>query len=155
MKVKLDAIIEVLELMSFESQSYLRLSDGEVYTISEEEWYAAEDDSSLDMYPEWQQESIKIAQEIVNDIDNNNFIPLPSKSDRNDYDTMKEFCYTFKDSDVSRALLNAIQGKGAFSRFKDTCFRLNIMDKWNSFHEESIRKLAIEWCKENNIQYQE
>jgi len=67
--VKLDNIIDGMEIQTDESSSFLNIRTGEIVTISDEESRAAEDDKSIDMFPEWQHELINIAKEILHSHD--------------------------------------------------------------------------------------
>ena len=46
-----------------------------------------------------------------------------------------------------------MQGKGAFRRFKDYCFDVNIIQDWYKFKEERYKQIAIEWCEQNDLKY--
>ena len=63
-KVKLSELIETLDLQGLESTSYLNKETGELITITEEEFHAAEDGDSLDDYPDWQHDNIKTAKRL-------------------------------------------------------------------------------------------
>lgn len=67
--VKLDDIIDGMEMQTDKSLSFLNIRTGEIVTISDEESRAAEEDKSIDMFPEWQHELINIAKEILHNHD--------------------------------------------------------------------------------------
>lgn len=50
-------------------------------------------------------------------------------------------------------LQTLIQGKGAFRRFKDYCFESNIIQDWYKYKEQKYKEIAIEWCKQNELEY--
>ncbi|MEH7302773.1 UPF0158 family protein [Neobacillus drentensis] len=50
-------------------------------------------------------------------------------------------------------LLRAIKGKGAFRRFKDNIIDLGLEDQWYSYRSKCYKEIAIEWCRENNIEF--
>jgi hypothetical protein len=151
LKVNIAKITDELQMQFDESSAYLNTLDGDVYIVSDEEMNAAEEGDPIDDFPDWQQDNIRIAQQIIS---GDNFIELPSKYDVHEYAIMEEFCYSVTDSKVSEALQIAIQGKGAFRRFKDACHRFGIIDQWYSFKTEALNKIAIAWCKENNLEYE-
>jgi len=39
--------------------------------------------------------------------------------------------------------------------FKDKIYQYDIEDQWYDFKDKKYRKIAIEWCEENNIKYRE
>ena len=82
------------------------------------------------------------------------YLRLPTKFDINEYHIMEEFIWTLEDEKANK-LECAIQGRGAFRRFKDMVNRMGIFRQWYNFRAEYYRKLAIEWCKENRLEYME
>ena len=68
---------------------------------------------------------------------------------------MEEFIETIDDVKTYNQLTIAISGKGAFRRFKDTCTNFDIINDWYKFRDEKYKELAINWCKENDINYEE
>lgn len=148
---KLSDIMEAIEFQTEESTAYLNKETGEIVTISEEEFQAAEDEDSPENYPEWQQDNIKIAMEILDNEEN--FLTLPTRNDIHEYLIMDTFCLSIKNQVISEALFDAIKGKGAFPRFKDNLQRFKIVDEWYKFREEAIKQIAIEWCRSKHIEY--
>ncbi|GHU68045.1 hypothetical protein FACS1894184_09110 [Clostridia bacterium] len=57
------------------------------------------------------------------------------------------------DPHKSDMLAVAIQGKGAFRRFKDTMRYVGLEDEWYRFKDAAYKLKAIEWCDENEIPY--
>jgi len=151
--VKLSEIMEAIEFQTEESAAYLNKETGEIVTISEEEFQAAEDEDSPENYPEWQQDNIKIAMEILDNEEN--FPTLPARDDIHEYLIMETFCLSIKNRVISEALSGAIKGKGAFHGFKENVQRFKIADKWYKFREEAIKQIAVEWCRSKHIEYVE
>ncbi len=50
-------------------------------------------------------------------------------------------------------LLYAIQGKGAFGRFKTAIHCHHVENKWYQFREERLKEIAIEFCKYYGLTY--
>ena len=84
-----------------------------------------------------------------------NSIVLPSKYEINEYSMMEDFIETIQDTLLYNQLLIAINGSGAFRRFKATCINFGIIDNWSKFRYEKYKELAINWCKENDIDFKE
>jgi hypothetical protein len=150
-RVKLDDIIEGLEFQSDEMHSFLDKRTAKVLSISDEEIQAAEDDEPIEDFPEWQQNSIIIAKEII--AETGDYIDLPSKFDINEYSMMEKFCLSLNDSEMSDALYSLIKGGGAFRRFKDAVHKYDIADDWYKYRNEALKQIAVEWCEENNIEF--
>lgn len=155
-KVKLDDIIAGMEFQTDEMSSYLNQETGEVSTVMEQEFrYVEEDDDSLISMYGLVEEGIEKARDILMDDEGNKYIALPSKFEIHEWEIMKKFCLSIDDKDVSESLMNAIHGKGAFRYFKDSIRRYGIDDQWYTFRDDAIKKIAIEWCEMNNVEYLE
>lgn len=150
-RVKLDDIIEGLESQSDESHSFLDKRTAEVVCISDEEMQAAEDDEPIEDFPDWQQGLVRIAKEIVEET--GDYIALPTKFDINEYSIMERFCLSLDDSEMSEALYSAINGRGAFGRFKNAIHEYDIADDWYKYRDHALKEIAIEWCQEKDIEF--
>lgn len=148
MQVKLENIIEGMEMQSEENRSYINLKTGEIVYVSREALLIAEDEEEYEHLSKWQQEEVEIAIEIVEGF--NKFASLPSSFNINEYDMMEDFCYSLSDYKKRDLLLDA---KGAFRRFKDNVNRLGISDQWYDYRDEKYKEIAIEFCKSKNIDY--
>lgn len=151
-KVKLEEIIQAIELAHDEYRAYLNKNTGEVVTLSDDELEAAEEGKPLDKLPEWQKESIIIAQEIFED-ENDNFILLPSKYEIHEYRIMEQFCLSIEDTELRENMYYSIKGKGAFRYFRDNLRRFNIEDDWYKHRENAFKRIAIEWCEDNEVSF--
>ena len=90
-RVKLDDIIEGLEFQSDESNSFLDKTNGKVVLISDYQMSAAEDDDPIDDFPDWEQDLVRIAKEIVDET--GNYIALPTKFEIHEYSIMENFAF--------------------------------------------------------------
>ncbi len=133
MKVKLNDIIEALEFVNdgMDTTAYLNPENLEIVYI----------DDYIDISEE---EKERIYEE---------YIILPTKYYIDEYSMMAEFIDGIEDERLYNQLYIAINGKGAFRRFKDTCINFDVIDDWYKFREEKYKELAIEWCKDNDIEY--
>ena len=136
MKVKLSDIIDAIEMTDQYSEYFLDKETGKV------EWV-----SDMAMTQEEQ-------EEVYDRLDEHGFYRLPTSFDIHDYDIMEEFVYTLSGSARDK-LASAIQGKGAFRRFKDTVIRLGIDQEWYDFQSAKYKRKAARWCEDNGIEYEE
>ncbi len=141
-----------MEFQNDETSPFLDKKTGEVVSISQEEFQAAEENVPLEEFPDWQRHSIGIANEIL---EADNFVQLPSKWEINEYEIMEKFCLSIADEETRSLLYTEIKGTGAFRRFKSLIHRFNLVDKWYKYRDEVFREIAVEWCKENGIQTEE
>lgn len=151
--VKLKDLTDEMEMLLDESHSFLNSKTGTIVAVSSEDLRTAEDEEPFNHLPEWQQENIIIAIDVVENYDD--YIKLPSKYDVNEYNIMEDFCFSITDQRKQDILLKAITGKGAFRRFKDNIIEFKIESDWYSYRHERVKQIAINWCKENNINYLE
>ena len=152
-RVKLDDIIEVLEFQSDESSSFLNTKTGEVILMTDYAMRAAEDDEPLEEVPDWEQDLVAIAGEIL--AETGQYIQLPTKYDIDEYSIMEKFCMSLNNQKISDILCDLISGSGAFRRFKDAVHKYDIEDEWYKYRDNAMKEIAIEWCKENNIEFDE
>jgi len=149
MKVKIQDIVDGMQIQSDMMHSYLNKETSQVVSVSEEELDYAEDELADDI-PDWQVESVELARAILYD---DNFLPLPDKFEINEYHLMERFISSLDDREIAASLAQAIKGRGAFRRFKDKVYYFGLSDEWFAFRDEAYRDIAIRWCKDHNIDY--
>lgn len=134
MKVKLDDVIDALEFVNsgIDSSAYYNDKRNEFIYISE--YSDITDDEREDIY--------------------DNCIELPTKYYIDEYKMMEEFIETIADVQTYNQLSIAINGRGAFRRFKDTCFNYGIIDDWYIFRDSKYKEIATYWCNKNNIEFE-
>lgn len=81
-------------------------------------------------------------------------IPLPSRYEIDEYGMMESFTSTIKSNHIYNMLQIALDGKGAFRRFHNTCEEYNLLDSWYKYRDQKYKEKAIEWCEENNVLYE-
>ena len=148
--VSLKDIVDEMDVLSEEFSAFLNKKTGELVTLNSEDLSVAEDDDDIDGYPEWQQEMIIKARDVVS---SDEYLPLPSKFDIHEYDIIENFCYSVKDDKIRKDLLYKIKGSGAFRRFKDAIHVHGIEEEWYRFRQEELEKVAIDWLEANQISY--
>jgi len=149
--VELSEIIDGMEIQMGEMKPYLDKSTGEVILVTDEDMRTAEDDESLEDYSEWERESIQKVRRMF--FGDGVPVQLPTQFDIHEYQIMQRFCGSVEDENVSDSLYDAITGSGAFRRFKDGVYRFGIQDDWYKYRAEAFRKIAIEWCEDNEVEY--
>jgi len=114
--VSLKDFVNEMDVFSDAHSAFLNRITGELVTLSSEELSAAEEDDNIDEYPEWQQDTIIKAKEVL---ESDDYLSLPSKFDIHEYHIMEDFCYSVLDDRIRERLLEKIRGRGAFRHFKD------------------------------------
>jgi len=76
--------------------------------------------------------------------------PLPS---RVWYEDMADFAETITYEQAGRRLARAIQGKGAFRRFKDELHQghPDLLPAWHAFRDARARRRAVQWLADNSL----
>ena len=136
--VPLDLIIDSIEMASDYSRDYLDTEEMEIVSLPT--------DGSYLFDPEAQQ----LAEDLDADIEGR-YKPLPSTWDIDEYDIMREFVYSLTSAKKQEKLSRALQGRGAFHRFKDAVWDLGLRDQWFAFQHEAYEEIARSWCREQGL----
>ncbi len=134
MKVELTEVIDALEFTNDEIEYYYNPDNGEIFMSNIEEFETLNEEELDELF----EKSIK----------------LPTRYDINEYEMMEDFAETIKDDRLQNQLYISLNGSGAFRRFKDTCINFDIIDDWYKFRDKKYKELAINWCKDNNIEFE-
>jgi len=149
-KVKLEDIIEGIEMSQEERQAYLDLHTGRIEYIDDQTSWAMRDDEDQSL-PDWQRPLVEIARLIEADEEGERVLPLPKQFEADEWQMMAEFAAGIDDDAVRDELSHACRGGGAFRRFKDAVHRLGLADEWYAYRDEGYRQLAADWCWANDI----
>ncbi len=131
-KVKLKTITDALEWVNDETTVYYDIETGETEVWSE---YG---DNEIE------------EEELEERLDTGRYIALPDSMEIDEYHMMQAFAY-----DRDERLVKAIQGRGAFRRFKDTAMEIGLIDDWYEFRENCYRSRAEDWCENHNLEWEE
>ncbi|RBO99986.1 UPF0158 family protein [Rossellomorea aquimaris] len=151
-KVNLSLLIDELESRFEDWHSYLHRETGTITTISHEILTKAEDEEPIEELEDWEQTEYSMAVDILENP--THYLTLPDREEINEYRMMENFCYSLKDGHAQDRLLMAIQGRGAFRRFKDQVNTLGIAGEWYSFRMECYMEFARDWCKFHELEYE-
>ncbi|WP_410511505.1 UPF0158 family protein [Paenibacillus sp. BR2-3] len=149
--INLQEIIDGMEMQVEGTSAYLNLKTGEVISVSDEDIRTAEEDEPFSHLRDWQLENIITAIDVLENFEK--YEELPSTFDINEYLMMNDFCYEVDDQRRRDSLFEAIQGKGAFRRFKDKVNHLGIEQEWYAYRDRRYKQIAIDWCNDLNLKY--
>lgn len=138
--VRIQDILDGMELQSEDQRSYLHLASGEVVTVFDDHMTVGGDE-----------ESEALAQAI--DENPAEYIGLPDRFDIDEYRMMEQFAFEVTDEQLREQLLIALQGAGAFRRFKDAVFNAGVRNDWHAFRDRAFTVVAQEWCEENGLDF--
>ncbi len=131
--VSLEKIIEGLEMVDDTIDCYYNPSEDEIFLSNIGEYEELSEDKIDELFEE--------------------SIILPTQYEINEYRIMVGFIDTIDNEKIKTELQRLIQGKGAFRRFKDYCFESNIIQDWYKYKEQKYKEIAIQWCKQNELEY--
>ena len=134
MKVKLSEVIDALDFTNDEIEYYYNPDNEKIFMSNIGEFENLNEDELDELFEK--------------------SIMLPTRYDINEYEMMEDFAETTKDTRLQNQLYISLNGSGAFRRFKDTCINYDIIDDWYKFRDEKYKEVAINWCKDNNIEFE-
>lgn len=139
MKIKLDSVIEAIELADDAYEYYLNIKTGEVSLIADPIVTGLDDSKERDKLEEnWE-----------------DYYKLPTKYDIHEYSIIEEYISELPSGNMRNTLENAISGRGAFRRFKEGIRRYGIEEGWYEFRDKSYKEIAIKWCRDRDLDYEE
>jgi hypothetical protein len=150
--INLDELAEAIDLIdSLELHHFLDTQTGEIVSVSDEFYdedadpdEESEEDADL---PDWQEPKRELARTIMKD-DAGRFQDIPAVDRHESYRLMEEFIGTVQQDRPRDVLSRAIDGKGAFRRFKDALLDFPVLrEQWFDFHAKRKREWAEEWLE--------
>ncbi len=135
LKINLDELCSAMEDSSYEDEYYLDLETGEILLISD----------YVDL-----EEIGKLKDQI--DEDSDRYERIPKAESHEGYEDMVDFIATVKDERLAELLEVAINGKGAFRRFKDVLLNYpEERDSWFQFKDDRMEEKALEWLDDIDV----
>lgn len=123
------------EAMGTSMQSYLDLETGELLQVFDFDAELVGDDAveeSRELNERIEREPARYAR-------------VPVLETQEEYLLMERFAESLPDEEDRTDLQRALQGKGAFRRFKDAAHRIGKRDDWFAFQEAEVERLARRW----------
>ena len=135
LKIGLDELYGAMENSSYEVEYYLDLETGEILFVSE-----GMDD----------EETGKLKNQIEEELDR--YEPIPKAESYEGYRDMQAFIATVEDDHLAELLEVAINGKGAFRRFKDVLLNYpEERERWFQFKDDRMKERALEWLDDIDV----
>jgi len=135
LNISLDELCEAMEDSSYENEHFLDLETGEILFISE---YMDDEDSE------------KLKERIEEDFER--YERIPKAESHEGYQDMVDFIATVDDEHLAELLEVAINGKGAFRRFKDVLLNYpEERERWFKFKDERMEERALEWLEDIDV----
>lgn len=148
--ISLREVVDAIDSMGEECESYLDPETGEIILVTEEERRLVEEGADEEDLPDWQRE---ILPKIRAALESDRLLILPDKFEIHEWSIMERFSLAQKDERVRAILMDAIHGSGAFRNFKGAVRRLGIEEAWYKFRAAEIEQIAREWLEEHKLPY--
>lgn len=146
---------------------YLDLSDGSVVTIPKKEIdallkklyheeYEDDDergvifDSSVNTDVEIDHSEEAVVEKLIHVLTNpGRYVRIPERDSNEAFNTMRRFALTVDDPILRERLLSALNGKGAFNRFKSTLLsNKKERKRWHGFNARVMKEIILRWYNE-------
>jgi hypothetical protein len=157
LKLDIENIIYEMENQSYlmERYSYLDTHTGEVVSADSDIFGIVEEDATDEMneLPDWQKDELEIAKNILKDtIDR--YIEIPKIESFESYRHMEKFVETLDNSELKEKLYIALDGKGAFRRFKNVLEHYpEERERWFKFKHELMVCEVRRWLEAYDINF--
>ena len=155
LKVDINELAFTMEISDeFDNAIFFDTETGEVVSIPNELMSAVEsdDDEALQDLPDWGKDLIEIAENIVRD-ESGRYVDIPRKPSYEAYDLMVEFARSVTNSNLKEKLEIALDGKGAFRRFKNVISDYPDEEmRWFAFKDKRMHEEVIEWLNDLGIE---
>lgn len=135
LRIDLDELCSAMEDSSYEHEHYLDLKTGEILFISD---YMDDEESD------------RLKDNIDEEPDR--YERIPRVESHEGYEDMEDFIATVEDEHLAELLEVAINGKGAFRRFKDVLARHpEERERWFRFKDERMEQRVLEWLDDIGV----
>jgi hypothetical protein len=132
------------------SELSTRLSDEDSDEIADDIEYI-EFDEEPDI-PDWMTDEMEIILDVLLD-ESERYVRIPERARETAYRSMIDFTETIQDPLLKEELRSALDGKGAFRKFKDVLVNFpRGRKRWHRYNARAIRKESIEWLKAMGIE---
>jgi len=155
LKVDVEDIAMVMENQDrFGTQYYLDTETGEIVAIPDELMSALEEGESCEGLPAWELELLPKAKGIFEGSER--YEEIPTRPSYEGYNQMVEFAEGVTDPKIKRELSIALDGKGAFRRFKNVLRDYPKEEtEWFKFKAERDREEVKDWLESIGIEMED
>jgi hypothetical protein len=127
-----------------------RISDDEVDEIDEGIEYILYDEEPE--IPDWMTDEMEMILEILLD-ESGRYIRIPERKNRIAYQSMNAFIDTIEDPLLKEELSAALNGKGAFRKFKDALVSFpKARKRWHGYNAKAMKKESLQWLQSLGIE---
>ena len=151
LRVDLEEIAMAMETQMSEDESYLDMETGEVVVPHELQGEDIFDEEYVEGLPAWERDLIPLAGEIFQG--SNRYASIPKAPSYEKYDLMVAFAESVADARLRELLSVALDGRGAFGRFKRVLPDYpRERERWFRMRDEFSGERVRKWLRELDIE---
>ncbi len=107
-------------------------------------------DSEVNLDAEVDDKTLETVEEALTVLLNESrFVRIPERDSADAFNTMRDFAETVKDEGLRKSLLSALDGKGAFRRFKDALLAdKKERKRWHGFNALHMKRVIKRWLED-------
>lgn len=155
--IDLDDLVTAMQTHLDESTHYLDTETGKIELVDHDLVSRLQDagddeeaESDLDV-PDWEKPLLPVARAIA--AEDPRYVPLPEPDPHADYKLMSRFAARVEDAHARQRLEDALDGRGAFSRFRRVLGDYpELRDEWRTLQDEATRADALAWLAKLGIE---
>jgi len=153
LKVDLSELVFEMEMGdNMERSGYLDTETGEIIDMPDDIMRTVEDGETGSVLVDWDEELAETADKILSD-EKRRFLLIRRRESREGYEMMVSFTGTVAGKGLKEKLTVALDGKGAFRRFRNVLNQHpDELERWYKFKDDWMRDEAIQWLLENGIE---
>ncbi len=91
---------------------------------------------------------------VYEDCDENQYLLLPKKDGRKEYEMMRAFIDELDDEKLQHDLSDAIVQRGAFRQFRAVLQRHGMLNDWYAYKSQAYEQIVMDWCEELGLAYE-
>ena len=139
MKIKLHQVIDAIESANDSITEFYDTETGETVSLFDSFIHDETDEELADL------------------IENSygRFLRFPTQYEIHEYSIMEDFVDSLPANAAQRELYVALDGKGAFRRFKNSIRHHGLEQQWYDYQAQAYREIAIRWRQDEEIEYEE
>ena len=151
-KCKLDweEVAWAMENHQTENPTFLDTHTGQTIPVCSEVYQAVENDDAeaIKNLSEWQKDGLEEAKQIINDT-TDRYLEIPEMASYESYEQMRRFVDNLEDEQLREKLHIALEGPGAFQRFKNVLgYHTDQRALWFKYKDKRMKKEIRDWLGE-------
>ena len=142
--VSLREVIEEIDV-PVRGTAYLSRKTGKVLFLPDDDLGLDDEDLAGDDAEE--------LRELKEGTSSENYVEFSLHEELDEYGLMARFAAAVENAQLAARLDRALQGRGAFRRFKDVAGDHGLLDQWYEYRDRALEEEVARWLDENGIAY--